>query len=159
MTDAARGTLDDLERELVRIDRRGYRAYKDVEGSWEGSRTTVEIEHAQGDPFALASRVRLRIKASVHGIPTELWNNEPRRTALCDFVLRVFAALTARFPRPVGTGSSGRVFVDAGNAEILPRSGCTIDDARLELRFRVGLPARGRSVLGRAAAQLLGHVQ
>jgi predicted ABC-class ATPase len=158
LADAVRGNLDDLERELVRIDRRGYRSYKDVEGSWEGPRATVEIEHAQGDPFALASRVRLRLAPEVHGIPAELWSNAPRRTALCDFVLRAFAALTAKFPRPVGTGSSGRVFVDAGGAEILPRSGCTIDDRRLELRFRVGLPARGRSVMGRAAAQLLGHV-
>ncbi|HJL19924.1 MAG TPA: ABC-ATPase domain-containing protein, partial [Sandaracinaceae bacterium LLY-WYZ-13_1] len=53
------------------------------------------------------------------------------------------------------SGKSGRVSVDAGGAEVLARSGCVVHDDRLELRFRVGLPAKGRSILGRAAAGLL----
>jgi predicted ABC-class ATPase len=153
-----RGTIDDLERELLRIDRRGYKAYRDVEGAWQGRRVALELEHAQGDPFATPSRVRVRLAPEVHGIPAELWSNAPRRDALCDFVLRALAAVTHTFPRPVGTGNSSRVFVDAGDAEILPRSGCAIGEHGLELRFRVGLPARGRSVMGRAAAQLLTQV-
>jgi predicted ABC-class ATPase len=45
--------------------------------------------------------------------------------------------------------------VDAGGPEILARSGCRLGPQGLELRFRVGLPAAGRSVLGREAAEIL----
>jgi predicted ABC-class ATPase len=148
-------TLQDLERTLLRIDRAGFRAYGEIEGAWTGEHLTLEIEHVQADPFATPSRLRLRLEPQLHGIPDELWENVPRRTALCDFLLRRFAASAGGFPRPGGTGHSGQVLVDAGGAEVLPRSGCDIDAERLELRFRVGLPARGRSVMGRAAAELL----
>ena len=47
------------------------------------------------------------------------------------------------------------VAVDAGTAEVLARSACDIDSENLEVRFRVGLPARGRKVSGRSAARLL----
>jgi len=149
------GSLDDLGQALHDIDGRGYRAYRDVEGAWDGQGVTLEIEHVQGDPFATPSRVRLRLSRELHRIPDEAWSSAPRRVALCDFLLRVLAREARGLPRGAGTGPSGKVWVDAGGAEILPRSGCDIDRRRLELRFRVGLPARGRSVLGRAAADLL----
>ena len=77
------------------------------------------------------------------------------RVGLADFLLERFASRTRKI-RPVGgSGKSGRVQVDLGRAEILERSACVVSETAVELRFRVGLPARGRRVLGRAAAQLL----
>jgi predicted ABC-class ATPase len=152
---AARGSLDDLSRLLHRIDRRGYGAYREIKGCWAGTGIELRIEHVQGDPFATPSRLSLRLAPETHRIPEEIWSTPPRKTAACDFLLRVFAAEVRRLPRVEGMGHSGRIMVDAGGAEILSRSGCDLTSRGLELRFRVGLPARGRSILGRAAAELL----
>jgi len=58
----------------------------------------------------------------------------------------------------VGSGRSCVFSVDAGGAEVLERAAACVGGDYLELRFRVGLPARGRTVLGRAAARLLTQV-
>lgn len=150
---AAMRTLTDLESLLRRIDRRGYGAYRELEGAWEGRGLTLHVDHVQGDPFAAPSRLRLRIPHRTHGIPPELWRTAPRGTAVEDYLLRRFARATSRGSR--GMGRSGVVAVDAGGAEILRRSGCTLAVDYVELRFRAGLPAAGRSVLGRDATELL----
>ncbi len=145
----------ELEQRLVQIDRRGYKAYNEIKGSWSEGRFILIVDHVQADPFATPSRVRLRIPQHIHQIPPELWASPPRRVALTDYLLRVFARAARAIPRVGGTGHSGKVLVDAGDAEILARSGCAINEEYLELRFRVGLPAQGRSVMGRSAARLL----
>ncbi len=152
-----RGSLDELERLLRDIDGRGYGAYKRIAGSWRRGRLTLHVDHVQGDPFAQPSRLRLHIEPEAHGIPEELWDTPVRRMALRDVLLRIFSNGVRRRlgGRRTGSGRSGLVVVDAGGAEILERSGCDIDPSGLQLRFRVGLPARGRSVLGRAASELL----
>ena len=74
--------------------------------------------------------------------------------ALADFLLRRVAWLARDF-EPRGSGKSGRVFVDAGDAEVLARASCTFVGETLELGLRIGLPGRGRRIAGRAAAQVL----
>ena len=147
-------TLDDLASRLRGLERRGYPAYKSIRGAWEGDGFTLFVDHVQGDPFATPSSLRIRIPHERHGIPPEWFSTPVRRVALADLLLDVFAEETAELSAG-GSGGSGRVKVDAGGAEILARTGCLIFDAYLELRFRVGLPARGRSILGHAAARLL----
>jgi predicted ABC-class ATPase len=150
-------SFDELERRLREIDGRGYGAYKSIRGEWVDGPITVSIDHVQSDPFATPSRVRVRLQE--HSIPEELWGTRRRRIALTDYLLRQLARSVKDMPRVAGSGKSGSVMVDAGDAEVLPRSGCGIDARALELRIRVGLPAKGRSVLGRAAASLLtGHL-
>ena len=51
-------------------------------------------------------------------------------------------------------GTSGLVAVEAGGQEVLLRNSCVIDDRFLEIRFVVGLPAAGRSVLAREAIEI-----
>ncbi|MDP9362756.1 MAG: ABC-ATPase domain-containing protein [Chloroflexota bacterium] len=146
--------LADLERLLLGIDRQGYGAYNRIAGAWHGKGFDLLVDHVQRDPFATPSKLRLRIPYATHRVPPELWRSPPRKVAVEDFLLRAFAA-AVRGPRGDGSGRSGEVAVDAGGAEILARSGCELFEDRLELRFRVGLPAAGRSVLGRQAAELL----
>jgi predicted ABC-class ATPase len=155
MSDASRRTLGDLARILHDIDRKGYGAYKQIAGPWQGEGLTLIVDHVQADPFAAPSRVRIRIPQAVHRIPHALWSLRPRKIAAEDFILRTFAAAARSGSRGAGSGRSGEVQVDAGGAEILTRTGCELTNDALELRFRVGLPAAGRSVLGREAAQLL----
>ena len=150
MKDAA-----ELKRILAGLEGRGYKAYTRIEGAWRLGELTLFVDHVQADPFASPSRLRLRIPAKVHGIPPEIWENRPRKTGFLDYVLRAFRDAARGIPPTGGTGHSGKVYVDAGGAEILGRSGAEITADYLELRFRLGLPARGRSVMGRAAARLL----
>lgn len=153
-------SLDHLARALAQLDGRGYPGYKQIAGAWGDEALTLAIDHVQGDPFATPSRVRIRLAPAVHQLPAELHSTPTRRTALADFLLRRFAAVISGHDRS-GSGRSGEIFVDAGDAEILARSGCGfVDDTddtgdALELRFRVGLPAQGRRILGRQAARLL----
>ena len=145
-------TLEDLRALLLRIDGGSYGAYKRAKGLWFGPEVDVAIDHVQGDPFAAPSVVRLRVHDP--GYDADTLQAGPGRTALCDLLLRRFARATRGIQRN-GSGKSGIVDVDVGGAAILRRSACAFVDGALELRLRVGLPARGRRVMGRAAATLL----
>jgi predicted ABC-class ATPase len=147
--------LNDLVSVLLSIDGKGYGAYKQIVGAWEGDGITLFVDHVQQDPFAAPSRIRLRIPQDVHGIPMDLWHGRPRKMAVEDYLLRTFARAARSFPRGEGSGRSGEIRVDAGGAEMLERTGCELRADALQLRFRVGLPAAGRSILGRKAADLL----
>ena len=140
------------------MDGRGYGGYKQIKGAWKGERLTVAVDHVQGDPFASPSRLRIVMPMQTHGIPEALRETRVRRVAITDFVLRRFARAARDASERRGSGHSGKLSIDAGDAEILARSGCGFAGDELELRFRVGLPARGRRVLGREAARLLTEV-
>lgn len=60
---------EDLRRILARIDGKGYKAYKDIEGNYNYDNFTLYIDHVQGDPFAAPSRMRVRVPQAVAGIP------------------------------------------------------------------------------------------
>jgi predicted ABC-class ATPase len=149
-------SADDLRRTLWRIDRRGYKAYRDLRGSYELGPLELHVDHVQGDPFASPSRVRLRTPAAAAGIPSELYAGRVRRVALADFLARRVADAIARHVGGGrGSGRSGQVSIDAGGQEVLERSAVAIDPDWLEARIEVGLPAAGRTVLGGEAETLL----
>ena len=66
----------DLKRELGRIDGRGYKSYKDLEGQYSFNNYILSIDHVQGDPFASPSRVRVIVNRPVSythlTLPTKL---------------------------------------------------------------------------------------
>jgi len=152
-------TAQDLRTELGRIDGRGYKAYKDIEGAWDFGRFTLFIDHAQGDPFAAPSLLRARVAAGMAGaagFPADLGRGRARRVALGDFLARAFAAAAGRCARGRrGTGKSGLLAIDCPGQEVLERSAVLVTDEFVEARFAAGLPAAGRSVLGREAAAML----
>ena len=55
--------LDRLRQTLSRIDGRGYKAYKDIQGTYRDGDGTLYIDHVQGDPFAEPSKIRVRVAA------------------------------------------------------------------------------------------------
>lgn len=148
-------TLEDLARLLRGIDGKGYGAYKRARGAWEGSDFTLHVDHVQGDPYATPSRLRFHLPPDAHGVPDDAWETRPRRVGLCDFLLRALREACDGLPHVPGSGKSGLVLVSVDSPMVLERAGCSIDDAGLTLRFRVGLPAKGRRCLGRSAAELL----
>jgi predicted ABC-class ATPase len=141
---------------LSRIDGRGYKAYKEITGEYALAGFRLLIDHAQGDPFAEASRVRALVPASTAQLPAWSFASTARRTAAADFLNRaLLAALRAR-SRERGSGNSGTLSVLTPGQEVLVRSSITVSaDGDIEARFRVGLPARGRTVLGGEAAAML----
>ncbi|MDI3316107.1 MAG: ABC-ATPase domain-containing protein [Bacillota bacterium] len=142
---------------LERLDGRGYKAYQGLAGRWSLGGFTLHVDHVQGDPFAEPSRLRVEMEAKVHGLPLEPLQTPEGRIATADFLLRqVVRVLQARGQRRRGTGHSGEIRVAEPGQSFLPRSAMEVDaEGHLTWRFQAGLPADGRTILGRQAAILL----
>jgi predicted ABC-class ATPase len=149
-------TLDDLRGQLIRLDGRGYKAYKSIEGAYSSGDFELVVDHVQGDPFADPSRFRVRVPMSTAALPPSAFSSTSREIALRDFLARSFdAALRDRTGSVGGTGRSGAIYIDAPGQEILERSAVLLGGDRVEARFKVGLPARGRTIMGKAAARMI----
>jgi predicted ABC-class ATPase len=145
-----------LRRVLSRIDGRGYNAYKDIVGSYQFDQFSLFIDYVQGDPFAAPSRVRVRVPQHLVALPTDLFRTRVRRVALADFLARqVRNAINRIAQGRRGTGKSGLIVIDAGRQEVLERTAVVITPEWTEARLEVGLPASGRTVLGKQAAAML----
>ncbi len=146
----------ELARRLEALDGRGYRAYHDVRGRHALGDLELFVDHVQGDPFAAPSTLRVRIPMQRARLPAALFETGVRRMALADFLARRARESLATPGGPAaGSGRSGSVAVDAGGQAVLERSAVVITSDFVELRLEAGLPARGRRILGRAAARLL----
>ncbi|MCS6817185.1 MAG: ABC-ATPase domain-containing protein [Acidobacteriota bacterium] len=149
-------TLEELRRLLNRLDGRGYKAYEEIEGAYEGSGWVLYIDHVQGDPFAPPSKMRVRVDGRCAGFPMDLYSTPVRRLALEDFLarrVRQSIEVVSRGHR--GSGKSGLIRVDAGGQEVLERTAVRVRPEWIECRFQLGLPAAGRTVLGRQAEEML----
>ncbi len=147
--------MERLRQLLRRIHGKSYKAYKQIEGSYNGDGFTLHIDHAQSDPFAAPSRLRAVIPQAAR-LEREWFETAWRRTALEHFLTQEMAAAIRTQGRGAsGSGKSGLIFVDTPGPEMLPRTSVNVDEQRVELRFSVGLPAAGRTILGEQAEQLL----
>lgn len=133
---------------LNRLDGRPYGSYKSLLGDWNYGEFTLSFDRVQSDPYAPPTALRCLFNISQAGIPEQAVATKEARLATSDFLLRSFEANIRRFTRP------GTVTVVHTGAEILQRSACTITDSKVELRFQVNLPARGRTIMGRTAATI-----
>ncbi|HUV13849.1 MAG TPA: ABC-ATPase domain-containing protein [Acidobacteriota bacterium] len=149
-------TENRLRQILQRIDGRGYKAYKDIEGGFDFGDFTLSIDHVQGDPFASPSRLRVFLPDSVAHFPGQFTAPGYRRVAVGDFLSRAFhRAVNQHSKRRRGTGRSGEIHIDSGGQEVLERSSILFNSDGVEARFYAGLPAAGRRVLGRHAEEML----
>ena len=149
-------TDDDLRQQLNRLNGQGYPAYKAIRGSYRFSDFTLFIDHVQGDPFAAPSRLRVQVPAQVAQFPASMVSNRSRLIALRDYLARIFSArCRARGSAKSGSGKSGLIAMDMPGQEVLERSSIIVAPDYIEARFVVGLPAQGRRILGRQAANLL----
>lgn len=155
---------ESLQRHLRQLDNRGYKAYKDIKGNYDFSEFTLIIDYVQGDPFASPSKFRVRVPPNIAQLPRELFNSRSREIALRDYLTRQFDQAAHSISSKRGTGKSGLIAVTGFGQEVLERTSAFIissntsdieDLGGVELRFAVGLPAGGRSILGRQAAEML----
>lgn len=147
--------VQNLRNILQRIDGAGYKAYKDIKGSYQFPNFLLICDRIQGDPFASPSKLRVKIPQTVAKFPSQLYKSKSREIALRDYLTREFARVTGNISSRRGTGKSGLIAIASCGQEILERTSVLIDDECIEIRFVVGLPARGRMVLGRQATAML----
>src|SRR5919202_4256839 len=139
---------------LDRIDRMGYGAYKDLQGSYDLGEFTLFVDRVQRDPFAPPSLIRVRTKDN--RFAPELFENPVRRVAFEDFLTRsVEKALRRVVKGNRGSGGSGRIEIQHPSQVVLPRTSMVVEPGFVEARMAVGLPARGRTVDARAARTML----
>ncbi|MDY7020943.1 MAG: ABC-ATPase domain-containing protein [Cyanobacteriota bacterium] len=174
-------TKEDLRRNLLDLDNRGYKAYKDILGTYEFDDFTLIVDYIQADPFAAPSKFRVHVPPNIAGFPPELYNTPIREIALRDYLTRQFDHHSREISNRRGTGKSGMIAITKMGQEVLDRTSArfiyiappapkpTNDNPALqrarprpsskekgvEMRFFVGLPARGRQILGRQAAAML----
>lgn len=63
--------MEKLKRILQKIDGKGYKAYKDIQGSYIGNGYHLHIDYVQGDPFASPSRIRFVSHSLKHPFKSE----------------------------------------------------------------------------------------
>ncbi len=144
--------MEKLRTLLQDIDGSGYKAYKQLRGSYNYDTFQLTIDHVQGDPFALPSRISIQLSAEQHGIPPESWSNRIRQTALEDYLGRALhAAIKKRVKGSRGTGRSGEMEIASSGQQILRRNAVLIDTNQLEARLLFALPGSGRSILAQEA--------
>ncbi len=148
--------MGSLNQELLSLDGASYGAYRRIQGVHPEYDFTLFIDRVQADPFASPSRVRVRLPMERAKLPLAFWQSEIRRVALCDFLTRQFGAVARRLGQRRGSGGSGRVDILEPSQAVLARSAVVVNKDWVEVRFRVGLPAVGRRIAGREAAELFG---
>lgn len=148
-----------LKNELQRIDGRGYKSYKDLQGQYDFKDYILSIDHVQGDPFASPSRIRIIINKDTANFPEELIDKDYKNVAVCDFLTRLFYFNINKFSEKIfGSGKSGLIAISRCPQEILERTSIVINRDSIEARFYVGFPAKGRSVLAKELEKILYNV-
>lgn len=145
-----------LAETVRRMDGKGYRTYKEIRGSYSFGDFELHIEHVQGDPFAEPSRVSVTLAADVAGLPKFAVDDCVGRRASADFLNRHFCRALSRHSSRSGSGKSGLIEMLQPGQQVLHRTSMNVaPNGEVQARFRVGLPANGRRIAGRAAQRLL----
>lgn len=147
--------MEHLKKLLNGIDGRGYKAYKELEGSYQFDGYRLTIDHVQGDPFAQPSRISINVAAEAFSLPAEFHSSRIRKTASEDFLARAVAgAIQVYVKGQRGIGKSGEVRIETSGQQILVRNSVLIGSEGVEARLTVGLPAAGRTILAADALEI-----
>ncbi|EHH1238201.1 ABC-ATPase domain-containing protein [Vibrio parahaemolyticus] len=138
--------MDQLTATLKKIEKQNYRAYQQIKGQYDFTDFTLFIDHVQGDPYASASRFRATRAWSLTGLEWLKDESPAFQRAARDFIARSFEQF-AKQENTVSIALNGQTVLDS-TAVLFAEEG-------IELRFRVNLPAEGRSVLGKKANNIL----
>ena len=150
---------NELKQILTKMEGKPYPAYKAIKGGYQYQDYELLIDHVQGDPFAIPSKVRVRIPISTAEFPDDTYSNECRNVTLCDFLARRFYHSIKKYnTKNQGSGKSGAIEIDRPGQEVLKTSSMVIKDDCIEARFLVGLPAFGRRIAGKIASHMFSEI-
>ncbi len=104
----------------------------------------------QGDPYAPPSYYELRIRR--HRFPKYVLEN---KIPFTDYLHRIVYRITKSKSRKCGTGNSCYIGVPKPSNKVIYRSSVEVLDRDILVRLFIGLPARGRRILGSKATKIL----
>ncbi len=142
--------MNRLKNLLLKIDGRGYKAYKELEGRYRFPDFELYIEHVQADPYAPPSACRIIVENT---FPEIFYENAIRKIAFEDFLNRKFYEIAKKKSRKRGSGKSGLISILKPSQCVLKRSS-VIAGENIEVKFYVGLPAYGRKIAGKEAKEI-----
>ena len=143
---------------LKNIDRKGYPAYKNTQGTYDFGTYFLSIDHVQGDPFASPSKLSIHVKGRSAGFPASFYDTKYKQVALCDHLTRLFYQTLSKISfRAKGSGKSGLFSVSKCGQQVLERTACTINPSNgdISVHFEAGFPANGRTVNARELDKML----
>ena len=147
---------EQLKSALNKLDGQKYGTYKQLKGTYQFDRFKLAIDHVQVDPYAPPSKMRIIMNRDTAGIPAELLDSKDKIIAVADFLTRAFSESIKKHKNGAKMNSKNiKILIDRPGEEILERTSVVIDEHELEVRFEVGLPAAGRRILGKAAADII----
>lgn len=147
--------MENLRTKLLALHGKGYKAYKEIKGSYQYPDFVLTIDHVQGDPFATPSRVSVCIDTAHAAFPKNLWHNTIRRIALEDYLGRaVLHAIGKHVKGHRGSGGSGEINISTSGQQVLVRNAIIITPKVIETRIVMGLPAQGRRADGQQAVAM-----
>ncbi|WP_337019546.1 ABC-ATPase domain-containing protein [Oceanobacillus massiliensis] len=151
--------MKNLLKQLIQMDNKGYKAYKNIQGHYYYEDFELFIDYVQGDPFASPSKIRAVVPKEKRAIHNEWLQSTKRRIAVEDAFARAVAKAAARESISVkGSGKSGLILFDGPGQEVLERSALQIHKDTITVCVSVGLPANGRRINGREAEKLFANV-
>ncbi len=146
----------DLKKLLSSIDGKSYGSYKSLADKYNFKNYILSIDHVQGDPFASPSKIQIIMNQETAKFPVELFDTDYKKIALEDYLTRLFYSNINKFSSKVfGSGKSGLISISKCDQEILQRTAIIISSNEVQVRFEVGFPARGRTVLSRELEKIL----
>ena len=147
-----------LRAKLDSIDGRDYGACQSLKGEYAYRDFELLITQIPKDPYAPPHTgiYRIRIDHAYLGIQPEVFDSPTAGIAYRDFLARRFSAKASQVSeRGRGTGYSGVIILDTPAQAILDRSAVVFTAHGVEVRFFIGLPARGRRINAPLARTML----
>lgn len=167
------GSYSDLKHLMDSIDGGQYPRYHDMETApgtgWQhSSGFMLSFGRTQADPFAPPTRAALSVPCNLMNLPVEAFTTKAQCIAAGDFLLRRLYRRCQDMGADQSLRNSGgwsgpkggdiqilsptQHILEQSAVQIVPKSG----DARIYLT--INLPARGRTILGRAAWEIVDSV-
>ena len=141
--------IESLRKKLRPIKGKDYGAYQTIVGNYDYKTFKLFIHQIPKDPYApphagiYIVQVQYEDKALINAII----NSKIKEVAFRDFIARKFHVATEKVAKGRrGTGYSGVITIDEPGQAVLERSSVIIDNEFIEVRFFMGLPARGRKI-------------
>ncbi|MFA0015977.1 P-loop domain-containing protein [Vibrio lentus] len=138
--------MDQLTAKLKKLEKQNFRAYQQIKGQYDFADFELHIDHVQGDPYASSSRFRATRAWSLTGLGWLKEKSYEYQVAARDFIARSFSEF-AKQEATVSIALTGQTVLD-NTAVVFTEHG-------IEIRFRINLPADGRSILAKKAINII----
>ncbi|UPR49183.1 ABC-ATPase domain-containing protein [Vibrio cyclitrophicus] len=138
--------MDQLTAKLKKLEKQNFRAYQQIKGQYDFADFELHIDHVQGDPYASSSRFRATRAWSLTGLDWLKEKSYEYQVAARDFIARSFSEF-AKQEATVSIALTGQTVLD--NTSVV------FTEHGIEIRFRINLPADGRSILAKKAINII----